>query len=87
MIPAETLSTERARLVKLCYQFTSDRAAAEDLAQETLLEAIRNSHKLHDPSGYPQWLSAIARNVCMRWHRSKGRDVSLNVLVAGGALR
>jgi RNA polymerase sigma factor (sigma-70 family) len=76
MISAETLSAERTRLVKLCYRLTGDLDAAEDLAQETMLEAIRNSHKLHDPSGYSRWLSAIARNVCMRWNRSRSKDAS-----------
>ena len=76
MISAETLSVERERLVRLCYRLTGDKDAAEDLAQETLFEAIRNSHKVHDPSGYSRWLSAIARNVCMRWSRDHGRRAS-----------
>jgi RNA polymerase sigma factor (sigma-70 family) len=59
--------TERRRLVRLCAAITGDRAAADDLAQETLLEAWRNRHKLHDPAGADRWLSAIARNVCLRW--------------------
>jgi RNA polymerase sigma factor (sigma-70 family) len=48
--------------------------AAEDLAQETLYEAWRHLHKLHDPEGRAQWLSAIARNVCLRWARQRGQE-------------
>ncbi len=70
------LTGERTRLVRLCYRLTGDPDAAEDLAQETLLEAFRNAHKLHDPSGYSRWLSAIARNVCRRWNQHRGRDTS-----------
>jgi RNA polymerase sigma-70 factor (ECF subfamily) len=70
------LAAERTRLVRLCYRLTGDLDAAEDLAQETLLEAFRNAHKLHDPSGYSRWLSAIARNVCRRWNQDRGRDIS-----------
>lgn len=70
------LESERARLVGLCYRLTGSLDAAEDLAQETLYEALRNSHKLRDPKGYSPWLSSIARNVCMRWNRSRGRDIS-----------
>ncbi len=35
----EAMAAERARLVRLCARITGDRAAAEDLAQETFLEA------------------------------------------------
>src|SRR5215216_1320218 len=67
----------RRRLVRLCAAITGDRDAAEDLAQETLLEAWRNAHKLHDPSGADRWLAAIARNVCLRWARRRGLDVAV----------
>lgn len=68
---------ERARLVRLCARLTRDAAAAEDLAQETLLEAWRNAHKLTDPAGRERWLAAIARNVCLRWARRTGRERAL----------
>ena len=68
---------ERRRLVRLCAVLSGDRNAAEDLAQETLLEAWRNAHKLRDPTGAERWLSAIARNVCHRWARSNGRRASV----------
>lgn len=71
------LAAERSRLVGLCYRLTGNLDAAEDLAQETLLEAFRNAHKLHDPSGYSRWLSAIARNVCRRWNQDRGRETSV----------
>ena len=64
----------RRRLVRLCAVISGDPAAAEDLAQETLLEAWRNAHKLHDPSGAERWLAAIARNVCLRNARRRGRE-------------
>jgi RNA polymerase sigma-70 factor (ECF subfamily) len=64
---------ERARLVRLCARLTGNVDAAEDLAQETLLEAWRHSYKLSDPQGRDRWLAAIARNVCRRWAREQGR--------------
>jgi RNA polymerase sigma factor (sigma-70 family) len=63
----------RRRLVRLCAAISGDAAAAEDLAQETLLEAWRNAHKVHDPAGAERWLAAIARNVCLRNARRRGR--------------
>jgi RNA polymerase sigma-70 factor (ECF subfamily) len=70
----------RRRLVALCAAVSGDRGAAEDLAQEALLEAWRNAHKVHDPEGLDRWLAAIARNVCRRWARRRGRDATLTAL-------
>jgi RNA polymerase sigma factor (sigma-70 family) len=66
-------AVERARLVRLCAAISGDREAAEDLAQETLLEAWRLRHRVTDPRGADRWLTAIARNVCLRWGRTRGR--------------
>ncbi len=63
----------RSRLIALCTHL-GGRDAAEDLVQETLLEAWRHSHKLTDPSGSDAWLAAIARNVWRRWARTSGRS-------------
>jgi RNA polymerase sigma factor (sigma-70 family) len=67
---------ERARLVGLCATITGSSEAAEDLAQETLLEAWRHLEGLNDPEKRSQWLSGIARNVCLRWKRKRGRDLA-----------
>src|SRR6266545_639830 len=72
-------AAERARLVRLCARLTGDIDAAEDLAQKTLYEAWRNAHKLRDPAdadGRRRWLAAIARNVCLRWVRRRGRELA-----------
>ena len=74
-------AAEFRRLVRLCAFLSRDREAAEDLAQETLLEAWRNLHKLHDPAGADRWLTAIARNVCRRWARERGRELPAVSLV------
>ena len=67
---------ERIRLVRLCAALTGDREVAEDLAQETLLEAWRHKHALWDQNRYTYWLSGIARNVCLRWLRERRRDTA-----------
>jgi RNA polymerase sigma-70 factor (ECF subfamily) len=68
------LEAERPRLVRLCALLSGDAAAAEDLAQETLIAAWRMVDRLYDPQGLPQWLSAIARNLCLRRRRQSGRE-------------
>jgi RNA polymerase sigma-70 factor (ECF subfamily) len=67
---------QRARVVRLCTAIVGH-AAAEDVAQETLLEAWRHRDRLVDPTGTDAWLNAIARNVCRRWLRARGTDASL----------
>jgi RNA polymerase sigma-70 factor (ECF subfamily) len=64
---------ERRRVTRLCAVLSGDPSAAEDLAQETLLQAWRIRHRLVDPSGHGPWLDAIARNVCRRWQVRRGR--------------
>src|SRR5687768_16618553 len=70
-------AAERAHLLRLCIHFTRDPDAAEDLTQESLYEAWRSAHKLSAAATSDdrrRWLSGIARNVCLRWARRRGRD-------------
>lgn len=70
------LLSERARLVRLCARLSGNADAAEDLAQETMIEAWRNADNLRDESAYSAWLSGIARNVCLRWTRRHAREAA-----------
>src|SRR5947208_4606939 len=70
----ELASRERIRLVRLCARLSGSADAAEDLAQDTLIEAWRHREKLLDSSGERQWLSQIARYVCLRWRRRDRHD-------------
>ncbi len=67
--------TERAWLVRYCARLSGQPESAEDMAQETLIEAWRNRHKLSDPTGRLPWLAAIARHVARRWGRARGREL------------
>lgn len=87
--PSEAMLVgERGRLVRLCTRLTGKPDVAEDLAQETLLEAWRNLHKFDlrtvstQPEAWTKWLTAIARNVCKRWGRSHSQDLSHSTLFA-----
>src|SRR5690242_5306995 len=81
----EILVQERTSLVRFCTYLTGNPSIAEDLAQETLLEAWRNFHKFSASSSQNvdeqqthlhQWLFAIARNVCLRWGRVQHHDLA-----------
>lgn len=69
-----SFSLEHTRLVRLCAAITSRPDIAEDLAQETLLEAWRHLPDLRDAARFQQWLSGIARNVCLRWMHQQGKE-------------
>jgi RNA polymerase sigma-70 factor (ECF subfamily) len=87
-IPEAVFAGERERLVRFCSRLTGNAEAAEDLAQETLLEVWRNLHKFDVQDGVLQsenwrkWVAAIARNVCKRWARSYYHDRSHVIQVA-----
>lgn len=70
-----SLTVDRPRLVRSCLALTGDVDAAEDVAQETLYEAWRHLHQVHDPTGMERWLQAIARDVCRRWAERRGREL------------
>lgn len=76
------LAAERPRLVSLCARLSGDVGMAEDLAQETLAEVWRLRAKLRQSEGLSAWLNAIARNICLRWARERGRDSSRIVRLA-----
>jgi RNA polymerase sigma-70 factor (ECF subfamily) len=70
------LPAEWERLVRLCASISGSADAAEDLAQETMIEAWRSAGRLRDLDTQRAWLAGIARNVCRRWARGQGRDAA-----------
>lgn len=74
--PAETLEHERMLLVSFCARYTGDPHAAEDLAQQALLQAWQHEQQLRDPQARRGWLLGIARNQCLMWARKRKRELS-----------
>lgn len=54
------LPAEWGRLVRLCAALSGSGDAAEDLAQETLIEAWRHVQSLRNPDALRPWLFGIA---------------------------
>lgn len=71
------LEQERPYLVRLCSSWLGDPVAAEDVVQETMLEAWYKIDNLRDPQAFRSWLSGIARNMSLRRLRQQGRDLSI----------
>ena len=51
--------------------------AAEDLAQDTFVEAYLKLPNLREPSRFSSWLYGIASNMCLRWLSKVGRTVRI----------
>jgi len=54
-----------------------DFAAAQDVAQETFIEAYRGIHTLREPGKFPDWLHTITLRQCGRWRRKRRDPTSI----------
>ena len=57
-------------LLRFCCIYLRDRAAAEDVVQETFLKAFRNMDAFRGESSEKTWLIRIAINCCRDYRRS-----------------
>lgn len=64
-----SLVAARPRLLRLARLRGVPADVAEDVVQETLLEAWKSLDRLYDPTGASRWLDEICRNVCRRYAR------------------
>ncbi|GEM_PF-1058792 len=53
---------------------------AQDVAQETFIEAYKNLHKLRDPARFPGWLHTITLRQCSRWMRRRHETIPIEDL-------
>ena len=75
-----------ARVVGVCHARVGRAAAAEDLAQETLLRGLRALPTLAEPEKFGPWLCGIASRTCLDWlKRAERSEVSLAVTDDGAA--
>jgi RNA polymerase sigma-70 factor (ECF subfamily) len=77
---AEATLSDRysSRLLMFATRRTGDASAAEDIAQETLrtvVDALR-SGRVENLAALPGFVFTTARNICMHWERSAGRENS-----------
>jgi len=62
----------------LAYNYVGDFSMAEDIAQETFVQAFQSMHNLRDGARFKVWLLKIARNKCIDTFRRNPRMVSLD---------
>lgn len=56
----------------LCYRMTGSRDEADDLVQETFIQAYQHLDDFRSESKFSSWLYRIAMNHCLNW---RGREV------------
>lgn len=74
------LQRNAARVLALAYRYLGDRAAAEDVVQETFLKVYQARERYRPDAAFHAYLLRIATNVCLSQLRRR-RGVSLD---AGG---
>jgi RNA polymerase sigma factor (sigma-70 family) len=65
------LAAARPRLLRLARRQGVSADAADDVVQETSIEAWRHIDRLHTPEGIDAWLTSICHHVCLRWIRAE----------------
>ena len=78
----ELLRRHQPLLRGLCVKVTGDRTLAEDLCQETAMQALLCLGNLQDPTRFGAWLAGIGLNVCRRHLRGRIRDQVIVAAVA-----
>jgi len=61
----------------LAYHYVGDFSTAEDIAQETFVQAFQSMHSLRNSARFKVWLLKITRNKCIDSIRHNPRMVSL----------
>jgi len=77
----EVIEANGDRLVRSAYLLCGDETEAQDLVQETFLQALKSAHKFRGNSAVYTWLHGILRNLCRRHLRQQKRLVFEEKLV------
>ena len=77
----EWIPTHGDRLLRSAYLLCGNETEAQDLVQETLLQALKSAHSFRGSSAVYTWLYGILRNLCHRHLRKQKRLVFEEALV------
>uniref|UniRef100_A0A7C4QS02 Sigma-70 family RNA polymerase sigma factor n=1 Tax=Schlesneria paludicola TaxID=360056 RepID=A0A7C4QS02_9PLAN len=76
---AELIDRHYALVYRYAYRLSGSATDAEDLTQQTFLQAQAHWEQLRDPAAAKYWLCAITRNAYLRAKRNPVRPVSLDL--------
>lgn len=74
---AEEVARHRPAVVAKLARICKDRELAEDLAQDTMIRAIKAAPKFRDGSAVDTWLHRIGLNVYLNWQTTQSRRVQI----------
>ena len=63
------------RLVRLALWFVRNRADAEDVVQETMMQALKSFHRFQPGTNCRAWLSTILQRIVSNRRRAAGRSI------------
>ena len=69
----EIFKSNSKKIYHLCYGYTGDDDAANDLMQETFMKVWQNLEKFRNQAMISTWIYRIAVNTCLSWLRVKKR--------------
>jgi len=69
----EIFQKNSKKIFHLCYGYTGDDDAANDLMQETFMKVWQNLDKFRNQSMISTWIYRIAVNTCLSWLRTEKR--------------
>src|SRR4029453_4049194 len=62
-------------LFRLAMWFERNRSEAEDLVQETMMQALRSFHRFRPGTNCRAWLTTILQHIVSNRRRAKGRSI------------
>jgi RNA polymerase sigma factor (sigma-70 family) len=69
----EIFKSNSKKIYHLCYGYTGDDDAANDLMQETFMKVWQNLDKFRNQAMISTWIYRIAVNTCLSWLRVEKR--------------
>ena len=80
----EIFEANSKKIYHLCFGYTNDMDAANDLLQETFLKVWQNLHKFREKSQISTWIYRIAVNTCLTYLRKEKRqlkeELTINII-------
>jgi len=71
----ELVQTHTRRVYNMCYRFTGDRHAAEDLTQDVFVKVFRTLASYSSAQGaFTAWMTSVTRNLLIDNYRRTKRD-------------
>ena len=71
----EVVETHGSRLLRSAFLLCGDETEAQDMVQDTFVEAIRSVHRFRGQSTLYTWLHSILLNLTRHYHRDRKRII------------